>query len=110
MQSATLLKISATLLLFGLSACATQLVETRPAASCASLIPESWREGVQSAPLPSLQADKTDWQVFSVEQTGQLDKANGRTRDSISIVEKCEARDAEAVKQIQRRPWWAVFG
>jgi hypothetical protein len=47
--------------------------------------------------------------VFSVEQTGQLDKANGRTRDSISIVEKCEARDAEAVKQIQKRPWWAIF-
>jgi hypothetical protein len=85
-------------------------VETRPAASCASLIPEEWKQGVRGAKLPPLAADKTDWQVFGVEQTGQLDKSNGRFVDGISIFEKCEARDAEAVKQIQKRPWWAIFG
>ena len=47
-----------------------------------------------------------DWVAFADAQTGKLDEANGRTRDTIGIVERCEARDAEAVKRA-RRGWLA---
>lgn len=40
-----------------------------------------------------------EWIAFADAQTGQLDKANGRTADAIGIVERCEARDAAAVKR-----------
>ena len=39
---------------------------------------------------------------------GKLDEANGRTRDAIGIVERCEARDAAAVKRA-KRGWLARF-
>ena len=45
-----------------------------------------------------------DWIVFGDAQTGKLDEANGRTRDAIGIVERCEARDGDAVKRA-RRGW-----
>ncbi|WP_447724656.1 hypothetical protein [Sphingomonas koreensis] len=50
------------------------------------------------APLP---AGNTvgDWISFGDAQTAQLDKANGRTADAIGIVERCEARDAAALKR-----------
>jgi hypothetical protein len=43
--------------------------------------------------------------VFGIEQTGQLARANGRTSDVVEIVTSCEARDAAAVREIER-PWW----
>lgn len=63
-----------------------------------------------SADLPSLTADRTDWQVFGIAQTGQLDKANGRFADGMGIVRKCEARDAEVVKALAPRPWYRPWG
>jgi hypothetical protein len=45
-----------------------------------------------------------DWIAFADAQTGKLDEANGRTRDAIGIVERCETRDAAAVKRA-RRGW-----
>lgn len=50
------------------------------------------------APLPSGDV-LADWQVFADAQTGQLDKANDRYRAAIGIVQRCEARDAAAVKR-----------
>lgn len=52
---------------------------------------------VPGAPLPDGNA-VGDWVAFSDSQTAQLDKANGRTADTIKIIERCEARDAAAVK------------
>ena len=67
------------------------------AAGCSELIPGSWREGIEGAPLP--QGDTVgDWVSFADAQTGRLDQANGRTRDAIELVSRCEARDAAAVK------------
>lgn len=40
-----------------------------------------------------------DWIAFGDAQTGQLDKANGRTADAIGIIERCEERDRAAVKR-----------
>ncbi|MEQ7873836.1 hypothetical protein ABDK56_07500 [Sphingomonas sp. ASV193] len=56
------------------------------------------------APLPPDAASAGDWIAFADAQTGRLDMANGRTRDAIGIVERCEARDRAAVKRA-RRGW-----
>ena len=66
-----------------------------PPASCSEFIPQSWRVGVSGAPLP---VDDTllEWQKFSVAQSGQLEKANGRLTDTIHIVSTCERRQNDA--------------
>lgn len=71
-------------------------------AACASLLPDAWRVPVPGAPLP--EGDTVaDWISFADQQTGQLDKANDRTLAAIGVVERCEARDREAVKRARRR-------
>lgn len=83
-----------------LSACAPPIAAI-PAA-CASLLPDIWRQPVPGAPLPE-GSSVADWVSFADQQTGQLDKANERTLAAIGIVERCEARDREAVKRAKRR-------
>jgi hypothetical protein len=51
-----------------------------------------------------------DWIAFADAQTGKLDMANGRTRDAIDIVARCEARDAAAVKRATRSFLGRIFG
>lgn len=77
-----------------------------PAASpCSDLLPSDWLGGVPPAPLPESAKladghdDARPWQAWGIEQTGQLEKANGRYADGIGIVKRCEARDAAAVKR-----------
>lgn len=75
--------------------------------SCASLLPTEWKQGVPGAELPT--GDTVgDWVAFADAQTGKLDQANGRTRDAIGIVERCEERDRLAVKRATRR-WYQIF-
>lgn len=70
---------------------------TTQSAGCSGLLPSDWRLGVAGAALP--EGDTVgDWIVFADAQTAKLDQANGRTRDAIDIVSRCEARDAAAVK------------
>ena len=66
--------------------------------ACSSLIPDSWRKPVPGAPLPAGN-DVGDWIAFGDAQTGQLDKANGRTVDTLGIIARCEERDRLAVKK-----------
>lgn len=92
-----------------LSACAGAPVVTAAPSSCAVLIPSEWKEGVAGAPLP--QGDTVaDWAVFADAQTGRLDQANGRTKDAIGILERCEARDAAAIKKATRGFFGRLFG
>jgi hypothetical protein len=51
-----------------------------------------------------------EWIAFADAQTGKLDMANGRTRDAIDIVARCEARDAAAVKRATRSFLGRIFG
>lgn len=89
-----------------LSGCAAPIVNSTPN-SCSSLLPTEWSQGVAGAPLPD--GDTVgDWVAFGDAQTGRLDVANGRTRDSIGIIARCEERDAKAVKKATRR-WWQIF-
>jgi hypothetical protein len=67
-------------------------VVTASSASCAALLPAEWKQGVAGAPLPDGNS-VGDWIAFGDAQTGKLDQANGRTKDAIGIVERCEARD-----------------
>ena len=78
-------------------------IVTVSGAGCAALLPIEWRAGVIPAPLPD-GVTVGDWVAFADAQTGKLDEANGRTRDAIGIVERCEARDADAVNKA-RRGW-----
>jgi hypothetical protein len=81
---------------------------TPSAAACSALLPPEWRQGVEGAELP--QGDSVgDWIAFGDAQTGRLDMANGRTRDAIGIVERCEARDAAAVARATRRRFLGIF-
>ena len=91
------------------AACAggTRIVAAPPA-PCTSLVPEAWQDGVEGAPLPGGRT-VGDWVVFGDAQTGKLDQANGRTRDAIGIVRRCEERDRAAVKQATRRRFLGVF-
>ena len=91
-----------------LSACATPIVTAAPN-DCSSLVPSSWSQGVAGAPLPD--GDTVgDWIVFGEQQTGRLEVANGRTKDTIELVRKCEKRDAEAVRRSTRSWLGRLFG
>ena len=80
-------------------------IVTTSGAGYAALLPNDWRAGVVPAPLPD-GVTVGDWVAFADAQTGKLDEANGRTRDAIGIVERCETRDSDAVKRA-RRGWLA---
>jgi hypothetical protein len=97
------------IILLPMTACAGTPAVTTASASCAALLPPSWKDGVAAAPLPD--GDTVgDWVAFADAQTGKLDQANGRTKDAITIVERCEARDAAAVKQATRSWLGRLFG
>lgn len=92
-----------------LASCAGAPIVTASPSSCATLLPSEWRDGVAGAPLPDGNT-VADWEVFADAQTGKLDQANGRTKDAIGIVERCEARDAAAVKKATRGFFGRLFG
>jgi hypothetical protein len=82
---------------------------TAQGASCSTLLPAEWSQGVAGAELP--QGDAIgDWIVFGDQQTARLDQANGRTHDAIGIVKRCEERDAAAVKKAARGFFGRKFG
>lgn len=91
----------------GLSACTPQPPIYLNASGCSTLVPREWyavngvgaNGGVPSAPLPAHDTIG-DWVAFGNAQTGQLDKANDRTRSAVSIIQTCEARDAAAQARI----------
>jgi hypothetical protein len=91
------------------SACMGPPVLSASSAGCSSLIPQDWKNGVAGAEIP--QADTIgNWISFGDAQTGKLDQANGRTADAIGIIERCEARDAAAIKRAQRNWIQRLFG
>lgn len=78
-----------------LAACSDTIVST-PRASCAILIPQSWRTPVPPEPIPQTDgsvslATVQAWAAGFIGQTGVLEKQAGRTVDAIAIMERCEA-------------------
>ena len=84
------------------------------AGACSELLPSEWEQGVEGAEVPpeappqpagtearlawTLEQLKV-WTGFGVEESARREMANGRTRDSIGIVRRCEARDRRAVQR-----------
>ena len=95
-------KILAAILTLSLAACMGPPVVTASSTACSSLIPPEWALGVAGAPLPDGNT-VADWEVFADAQTGKLDQANGRTRDTVGIISRCEARDAAAMRKAAHR-------
>jgi hypothetical protein len=96
--------------LLGATACAGgALTVTGQSAGCASLISDNWRQGVEGADLPPVNATVGDWIAFGDEQTGRLDMANDRTVSTIGIVERCEERDRQAIERATRRRFLGLF-
>jgi hypothetical protein len=83
---------------------------TTQGAGCSSLLPGEWKQGVDGAEMPSLVGSVVgDWIAFADAQTGRLDTANDRTVSAIGIVERCEARDAAAVRRATRRKFLGIL-
>lgn len=97
------------LIVMALTGCAGAPIVTAAPSSCAALLPTEWKQGVAGAELP-VGDTVADWAVFGDAQTGKLDQANGRTKDAIGIVERCEARDAAAIKKATRGFFGRLFG
>lgn len=95
-------------LIAGLTACAGAPVVVATPNSCASLLPQEWKEGVAGAPLPDGDT-VADWISFADQQTGKLDIANDRTKAAIGIIERCEARDLASIKRATRRKILGIF-
>ena len=101
-------------LMLAVTACAGSPVIVASPSACADLIPADWEKGVGQAEIPAPAPPKAAtvgeqlaqavdelkaWVGFGVEQGARIDQADGRTRDAIGIVRRCEARDATAVKR-----------
>lgn len=87
------------------SGCASSIQVLAPRDGCSTLIASRWAEPVRSAVLDDSGDMALDWQLFGVAQTGQLNIANRDKADALETIRRCEARDAAAVRQIER-PWW----
>lgn len=83
--------------LLALPACVGGPVISATPSACSSLIPDAWRTPIDGAPLPD-GSTVGDWIAALDAEAAQLDKANGRTADTLAIIERCEARDRTAVK------------
>ena len=82
----------------GLPGCAGGPVIETTLSACSSLLPDEWAKGVSGADLP--QGDTVaDWIAFGDAQTGRLDVSNDRYAAAVGIVQRCEERDAKAVKR-----------
>lgn len=81
---------------------------TRDVPHCAELLDASGLlNETPAAPLPG--GDVVgDWQVFGVQQTGQLERANVDKGGAGRLVRKCEDLHREALAKAVR-PWWKFW-
>lgn len=85
-------------------------IVTATSASCAALLPAEWKTGVEPVLLGDGFGDIVgDWIAAFDGQTAKLEQANDHTASAIGIVERCEARDAAAIKKATRRKFLGLF-
>lgn len=82
---------------------------TAQPAGCAALLPPEWRKGVEAPEFSGGGDVVGDWVSYADAVLGRLDVANDRTVSAIGIVERCEARDAAAIKQATKRRFLGIF-
>lgn len=90
----------------GASACTTVPVVIQPALACSDFIPPSYRQPVQSAPIPQGPLTVGALEDFGDGQTARLDQANGKTKDVEAICDAVDAANKKAAKALAPRPWW----
>lgn len=88
--------------------CATSIQVRAPSEGCSSLIAGRWAKDVPSAVLGDSGDAALDWQLFGIEQTGQLKISNRDKSDALETIRRCEGRDAQIVGRINR-PWWRFW-
>jgi hypothetical protein len=94
-------------------ACVGRPVVVAKSSDCASLVPGEWEKGVEGAPIPAASPPKPatladqlaqaidqlkSWVGFGVDESNRRVQANGRTKDAIDIIRRCEERDRQAVQ------------
>lgn len=97
------------LALLMLGGCQTFVETNRPASACSDLVPEEWAKGVDHATYPPPTADQGDWVAYANEEYGNVDDANGREKQTLTIVARCEAHDAALVKSLTHKPFLGIF-
>jgi hypothetical protein len=102
MKSATLrpLIVIASLAI-GCAACSTVPIAT----GCSELARTTLTRPTAHAEIGDTGDPATDWQLYGVAETGQLNKANDRAQTGFDIVNACEVRDAQIRAHLER-PWW----
>lgn len=108
LERATLSLLASVTLAAALSACASRPQVFLNASPCADLVPGEWLDGVPAVPPPSTDTVGA-WIENDNAQVGQLDKANDRTKDTHTIVAKCEARDREVAAKLKPKPLWQFW-
>lgn len=103
-------------LALALTGCVGSTVISAGPSACAELVPAEWEQGVEHAPAPEPAGpapaasdvpgrlawtleELKKWTGFAVSEASRVDQANGRTRDAVGIVRRCEARDRQAVRR-----------
>ena len=96
-------------MLLAVPGCALSPPVSAPPPPCSNLIPDDWGVGVKHAPAPATTADSSlldrlkAWTGFGVAEAANVEIANQRTKDTIGIVARCEARDAAAVNKSRNK-------
>jgi hypothetical protein len=72
------------------------------AIECSASIPEEIRKEVQGVAKLPPNATVGDLAVALDSQTGNLDKANGKLKDALAIVEFCDKRNKEVIKLLSK--------
>lgn len=94
-----------------IAGCATPvpIVTTLAAFPCADMVPAGYRKPVGG---PGLLSDTETAGMLAArysEALGALETANGHTADVIQIVDRCDARMAQAAEKLKPTPWWRSF-
>lgn len=61
------------------------------------------------AEFPGRSADTGAWVAYADEESGNLDIANDRQAQTLTIVSRCEERDAALVKSLTHKPFLGLF-
>lgn len=103
--------------------CVTAPPVVAAAGACSELIPEDWEKGVEGAEVPAEAPPEPQgweakyhwaveevkkWAGFGNEESARREMANGRTKDTIGITRRCEARDRKALSN-SRPKFLGVF-
>lgn len=77
--------------------CASSIQVLAPREGCSTLITARWADDVPSAVMERGDDAALDLQLFGIARIANRDRA-----DALETIRRCEARDAEAAKRIER--------